>query len=57
MYVLSWYKFKYFLCPISFSYVSNSIDICNVATKNIRNMHAVSANQIADILPCNDKYT
>ena len=27
-----------------------SIDICKVAIKNIRNVHAVSANQIADIL-------
>ena len=36
-------------------YVSHSIDICTVAIKNIRNMHAVSTNQIADILHFNDK--
>ena len=30
------------------------IDICMVAIKNIRNMHAVSTNQIADILHFND---
>ena len=30
-------------------------DICTVAIKNIRNMHAVSINQIADILHFNDK--
>ena len=29
--------------------------ICTVAIKNIRNMHAVSTNQIADILHFNDK--
>ena len=35
--------------------VSNSIDICTVVIKNIKNMHAVSTNQIADILHFNDK--
>ena len=35
--------------------VSHSIDICTVALKNIRNMQAVSTNQIADILHFNDK--
>ena len=30
------------------------IDICTVAIKNIRNMHAVSTNQIADILRFSD---
>ena len=37
------------------SRVSNSIDICTVAIKNIRNMHAVSTNQNADILHFNGK--
>ena len=32
------------------SSVSLSIDICTVAIKNIRNMHAASTNQISDIL-------
>ena len=32
------------------------IDIYTVATKNIRNMHAVSTNQIVDIFHFNDKY-
>ena len=35
--------------------VSHSIDICTVAIKNIRNMHAASTNQIADIFNFNDK--
>ena len=35
------------------SYVSYSIDIYIVAIKNIRNMHAVSTYQIADILHFN----
>ena len=30
------------------------LDICAVAVKNIRNMHAVSTNQIADSLHFND---
>ena len=42
------------MCPASLSCVSYSIDICTVAIKNIRNMHAVSTNQIADILHFND---
>ena len=37
------------------SCVSHSIDICNVAVKNMSDMHAVSTNQIADILHFNDK--
>ena len=41
--------------PALLSRVSHSIDIWNVAIKNIRNMHAVSNNQIADILHFNDK--
>ena len=37
----------------------HSIDICTVVIKNIKNIHAVSTNQIADILHYNDntKYT
>ena len=34
---------------------SHSIDICTVPIKNIKNMHAVSTNQIADILHFNNK--
>ena len=30
-----------------------SIGICTLAIKNIRNMHAVSTNQVADILHFN----
>ena len=33
---------------------SNVFYICTVAIKNIKNMHAVSTNQIADILHFND---
>ena len=55
MYVLGYYKFKYFVYLASLSYVSHFIDICIVAIKNIRNMHAVSTNQITDILYFNDK--
>ena len=36
------------------SRASYPIDICTVAIKNIRNMHAVLTNQIADILNFND---
>ena len=36
------------------SCISHSIDTCTVAIKNIRNMHAVSINQIADILHFNN---
>ena len=54
MYVLGYYKFNYFVYPASLSCVSHSIDICTVAIKNIRNMHAVSTNQIADIFHFND---
>ena len=53
MYVLGQDKFKCYLAQLSG--VSHSIDICTVAIKNIRNMHAVSTNQIADILHFNDK--
>ena len=55
MYVLGYYKFKCFVYPTSLSCVSHCTDICTVAIKNIRNMHAVSTNQIADILHFNDK--
>ena len=49
MHVLGWYKFKCFVYPASISCISNAIDIGTVAIKNIRNMHAVSTNQITDI--------
>ena len=42
--------------PRFLSCVSQSNDICTAAIKNIRNMHAVSTSQIADILHFNDKY-
>ena len=54
MYVLGWYKFNCFVYRTSLSCVSHSIDICTVPIKNIRNMHAVSTNQVADILHFND---
>ena len=41
--------------PPSFFCVSHSIDIGTLVIKNIKNMHAVSTNQIADILHYNDK--
>ena len=50
MYVLDSYKFKCFVYPASLSCVSHSIVTCTVANKNIRNIHAVLTNQIADIL-------
>ena len=55
MYVSGKYKFKSLAYPASRSYVSHSIDIFTVAIKNIRNMHAVSTNQIADIFHFNGK--
>ena len=54
MYVLGYYKFKCFVDHTYISCVSHSIDICTVAITNIRNMHAVSTNQIADIFYFND---
>ena len=54
MYGLGYYKFQIFVYPASLSRVSHPIDICTVAINNIRNMHAVSTNQIADILYLND---
>ena len=55
MYILGQYKLKCFEYPTSLSCVSHSVDICSVAIQNIRNMHAVSTNQIADILHFKDK--
>ena len=43
------------LVILRFNVIDISIDICTVANKNIRNMHAVSTNQVADILHFNDK--
>ena len=54
VYVLGYYKFKCFVYPASLSCVSHAIDICTVAIKNIRNMQAVSTNQITYILHFND---
>ena len=54
MYFLVYYKVKYFVYPASLSCVSHSIDNCTVTIKNIRKMHAVSTNKIADILHFND---
>ena len=54
MYVLDQCKFKCFGYPAWFPCVSHSIDICMVPIKNIQNMHAVSTNEIADILHFND---
>ena len=48
-YILGQCKFKCIVCPTRLSCNSHSIDICTVAIKNIKNMHAVSTNQIADI--------
>ena len=44
MFVFGWCKFKCFVR------ISHYIDICTVAMNNIRNILAVSPNQIADIL-------
>ena len=56
MYVLGQCEFKCFVYIAYLSCISHSIDICTVGNKNIRNMHAVSTNHIADILHFNDKY-
>ena len=45
MYVLSQYKFKCFVYLASLSCVPHSIDICTVATKNIRDMHVKAISQ------------
>ena len=50
MCVLGWCKFKCFAYLAKLSCVSNLIDICTAAIKKFRNIHAVSANQVADIL-------
>ena len=55
MYVLGLHKFKCFVYPASLFCISHSIDIYLVVIKNIRNMHAASTNQTADILHFNDK--
>ena len=41
--------------PVWISCVSHSINICTVTIKNVGNIHAVSTNQIPDILHFNDK--
>ena len=56
MYVLGQCEFRCFVYPAYLSCVSHSIDICTVGNKNIRNMHAVSTNHVADILHFRDKY-
>ena len=55
MYVLGLCKFKCFVYSTKFSCVSHSIDTCTVVIKNIRNMHAVSTNHIADIMHFNNE--
>ena len=64
--VRKWYEFRTtkdwpiltqsFCFPVSFFYISHSIDICMVLIKNIRNMHAISTNhtQIFYILKINE---
>lgn len=64
--VRKWYEFRTtkdwpmltqsFCFPVSFIYISHSIDICMVLIKNIRNMHAILANhtQIFYILTINE---
>ena len=56
MYVFGEYKFECFAYFGSLSCVSHSIDICTVAIKNIRNIRAISTNQIVDILHFNNNY-
>ena len=36
------------------SYISHSIDFCTLAIKNIKNIHTVSNNEIADSLQFNN---
>ena len=55
MYGLGECRFKFFVYSVQLSCFSHSIDICSVVIKHIRNIHAVSVNQIADILHFNDK--
>ena len=47
--VLGKYKFKCFVYATSLYCVPHFIGICILAIKNMKNMHAVSINQIADI--------
>ena len=54
MFWVSINSIKRFVYPDSLSCVSHSIDSFTVAIKNIKNIHAVSASQIADILHFND---
>ena len=53
MYVLCLCELKCFVYPSSLPCISHSY-VCTVVNKNIRNMHAVSTNQIEDILHFND---
>ena len=46
MYGLGYYKFQCFVYPASLSCVSHPINIGTVAINNIRNMQALSTNQI-----------
>ena len=55
MYVLGQCKFKCSVYPAQLFCVSHSIVIFTVVIKNIKNIGAVSTNQIADILHYNDK--
>ena len=54
MHVLDYYKFKCFAYHASTFCVWYSTDICTVAIKNIKTMHAYSTNQTADILYFNN---
>ena len=44
MHVIGYYKIQRFGNPAQPSCISHSIDICTVAIKNIKNMHAVSTS-------------
>ena len=57
MYALGWCKFKCFISHLAFLHFTFHwyLHGSTVAIKNIRNMHAVSTNQTADILHFNDK--
>ena len=48
MYGLGYHKYQCFVYPTSLSRVSHPIDICTVAINSIRNIHALSTNQITD---------
>ena len=49
------YILGYFLYPAYLSWLSHSIGICTIAIKNMKNMHAVSTNEIVNIFHFNDK--